>query len=146
MSVDSMSVEIIRLLKDLVKSVSEQSKMLKENNELLQKNFDLLKKTYEKSGSGNFDVLSDTIKTSVESLQKGVQVLELHRALQDVRSMMGTISKSTVEGVPKSQTKGGQSTQTRQAGTLPPPPQPTSSTKSPTEKDDSLLKPSDLFG
>lgn len=139
-----MSVEIIRLLKELVKTANETTKILKENNELLKKNQELIKQTLEKPDSENIEVFTDAIKNSVESLQKGVQVLQLHRALQDVRQMMGTISVSEVKTSTKRTTQGAQPTQNSQPGTVSSPPQ-TQSTSTSSDDEDNLLKPSDLF-
>ncbi len=144
---DQLGVEIIRLLKALVSSVNDLSQMVKQNNDLLIQNQNLIHQAIEKAGSGNLGNVTETIKDSVESLQKGVQILELHRVLQDVRQMMGMVSTSTVKSAPKSQT---QSAQPSKSSSLPPPPQVGTPTEpapsSGKDEDDSLLKPSDLFG
>ncbi|NVM04724.1 MAG: hypothetical protein HWN67_20560 [Candidatus Helarchaeota archaeon] len=144
---DQLGVEIIRLLKALVSSVNELSQMVKQNNDLLIQNQNLIHQAIEKAGSGNLGNISESMRDSVESLQKGIQILELHRVLQDVRQMMGMVSTGTVKAPPKSQT---QSTQPSQSGTLPPPPQtgtsPQPAPSSGKDEKDSLLKPSDLFG
>jgi hypothetical protein len=144
---DQLGVEIIRLLKALVSSVNDLSQMVKQNNDLLIQNQNLIHQAIEKAGSGNLGNVTETIKDSVESLQKGVQILELHRVLQDVRQMMGMVSTGTVKAAPKSQT---QSAQPSKSSALPPPPQAGTSTQpapsSGKNEDDSLLKPSDLFG
>jgi len=142
-----MGVEIIRLLKALVSSVNDLSQMVKENNDLLKMNQNLIHQAISKAGTGNLGNITETIKDSVESLQKGVQILELHRVLQDVRQMMGAISTGTVKNAP--QTKA-QPAQPAKSGALPPPPQvgtsPKPATSSGSDEEDSLLKPSDLFG
>jgi len=144
-------MEIIRLLKALVNSVNENSQQIKENTELLKKNQELIKQALKKSGSSDIGGLTDAIKKSVDSLQKGVQVLELQRALQDVRQMMGMVSSVPTQVAPKIQAQAGQpvpaKTGSQPVAPLPPAPQAgTQPKKSKTEEEDSLLKPSDLFG
>jgi len=139
-------MEIIRLLKAIVNSVNENSQLIKKNNELLKKNQDLIKQALKKSGTGNIEELTDAIKSSVDSLQKGVQVLELQRALQDVREMMGMVSNVTPTPVKTIQQQPKQVPIQQPKSAAPPQSAPQTSTKPKTEEEDSLLKPSDLFG
>ena len=141
----SMETEIIRLLKAIVNSVNENSQLIKQNNELLHKNQELIKEALTKSGPGSADFgeLSDTIKKSVVSRGAFIEVY----ILQDVRQMMGMVSNAPTPAVPVKPTK---SQTTAKSAKMSPPPQagPTTTSKPADEepKDDSLLRPSDLFG
>lgn len=142
-------MEIIRLLKSIVSSINENSQLIKDNNELIKNNHKLVMQALQKSGSGDMGQITDALKKSVDALQKGVQILELQRAVQDIRQMMGMVSSAPTQNAPKMEaapTRPNPKSGQKEAVSTPvsqPAPQPK---KSKSDEEDGLLKPSDLFG
>ncbi|MHA1786474.1 MAG: hypothetical protein ACTSVY_00070 [Candidatus Helarchaeota archaeon] len=138
-----MENEIIKLLTEIVGSIKRNNEILTQNNQLLIELQNQLNNLPSGGGGGDFEKMGTDLKKAINDVQKGFQVIEINRALNEVRELMSFISEAPV-----------QTAKTLKAGTSEPIPLSPGSpvTRSPQaepeeeEKDDGhLLKPSDLF-
>lgn len=130
--------EIIKLLTEIVGSIKKNNELLVANNELLT---DLQNKVGSGGGGGgstDFEGMGDNLKKTINDLQKGFQVMEITRALNNVRELMSYIQEQPVQVAAQGGSGGTQAA---------PSSKPPSKGQPQPEKDNGhLLKPSDLFG
>ena len=135
-----MENEIIKLLTDIVGSIKKNNEILIQNNQLLMDLQNKLDNVPSGGGSGgsDFDKMGNNLKHVINDIQKGFQVMEINRALNDVRELMSFISDQPVQVQASNNQEIPPKPPTSKGSPAPPKDEP---------KDDGhLLKPSDLFG
>jgi len=139
-----METEIIKLLTEVVQSIKKNNELLVANNEILttlQNTVNNLPSGGGGGGSMNLEGMGDNIKKTINDLQKGFQVMEITRALGDVRDLMSYISEAPAY-VPTQPGSGGSEAAPTGKGA----PAAAKGQPKPEKDDGHLLRPSDLFG
>ena len=131
--VSKFMAEIIRLLTDLVSAVKKNEDLLHETVSIVKNSQSLMEGISQSAGMKNIMAASQSLETAISMLSKGVQAMEIHNALRQVQEFLGAMGSNVPAGqVQVFQTQGSGS------------PQGGGPQKKP--EDDSLIKPSDLFG
>ncbi|NHI91812.1 MAG: hypothetical protein EAX96_04865 [Candidatus Lokiarchaeota archaeon] len=141
-----MENEIIKLLTEIVGSITKNNEILVQNNQILLDIQNQLTNMPSGGGGGSadFDRMGTDLKKTISDLQKGFQIMEINRALNDVRELMSYISEQPAQT--PSPIKANSSEVTTPPPQVPPKGAPPPPPKTPPEDDGHLLKPSDLFG
>ncbi len=167
-----MESEILRVLKEILTKVTSMADEIKKNSELITENQNAIKELVKKPLGGGpvsprVNELEARFSTLMEQTQKQMQVMELNRVLQDVRELMTqvaiapvphpavTSSPKTVQGVTTKEeplaapipTIGSEGVPVSQGSVSPQEELDSLQTSGKKDKtNDTLLKPSDLFG
>ena len=131
--INKFMTEIIRLLTDLVQAVKVNEELIRETQNVVKVTQSMVETLSQSGGMKSLATLSQGLQDSINLLQKGVQALGIQQALTQVQEFLGEMGGN----VPA--TGSNPSVVSFQ------PPQPGQPQKK-SKADESLVKPSDLFG
>lgn len=133
--INKFMAEIIRLLTDLVQAVKTNEELIKETQNIARNTQTMVETISQSAGIKSMESISQGLEDTINLLQKGTQAIGIQQALRQVQDFLvemgasGPISeKGSSSGSPVSYQP------------------PSKSQKKPSSGDDSLVKPSDLFG
>jgi len=129
--INKFMTEIIRLLTDLVQAVKTNEDLIRETQNIAKNTQMMVESISQSAGIKSLESISQGLEDTINLLQKGTQAIGIQQALRQVQDFLGEMG-----GISPVSEKG--STVSFQA--------PPKTQKKPSSSDDSLVKPSDLFG
>lgn len=128
--INKFMAEIIRLLTDLVSAVKVNEDLLRETQMIMKNSQTLIESLSRTPGIQNLMAAGESLQNAINMLQKGVQAFQIQNALRQVQEFLGAMRSAgpvTGQAAPAGQPQQGGP---QQAGGT---------------REDSLIKPSDLF-